>query len=462
MGISTARQWLNDEFATLVTEHHVPGAAVAVLADGEVIENAAGTINTATGVEATTDSVFQIGSITKVWVATLVMQLVDEGKVRLDTPVRRYLPDLRLADESAAASLTVRHLLTHTGGFEGDLFDVTSGDDTAVKRFVDEALPEGRQVFAPGEQFSYNNAAFVVLGRLVEVLRELPWANALRRHLIEPLGMTRVATNPDEALRYRTAIGHTRPDRSQPDRWVPANQWGLPWSTGPAGSMLSMTAGELLKLARLHLDDGSANGQQLLSKSLVADMRVPHIDVPQRRDWISRQGLGWDLPDWPGIEVFGHDGNTIGQSAFLRVFPEHGVAIAMLTNGGRAQRLYTDVYGRLVQELTSAQMPDPYTVPDAPVPIADPDRYTGTYGNAVACLDVEAADNGSLAMTVSARGGTNALNERVEPEQYPLMHIGDGMFTVFDDGVAAGSIRLMGDEGGRAQFLHNHRLNPRE
>lgn len=459
MGIPTARQWLDDEFTALVTEHHVPGAAIAVLADGEVIEHAAGTVNASTGVEVTVDSVFQIGSITKIWGATLAMQLVDEGELDLDAPVRRYLPGLRLADESAAASLTTRHLLTHTGGFEGDRFDVTTGDDTAVERFVDDLLPQGRQVFAPGEQFSYNNAAFIVLGRLVEVLRGLPWATALRRHLIEPLGLTHAATNPDEALRYRTAIGHINPDQSPPDEWVPAERWGLPWSTAPAGAMLSMSAGELLSLARLHLDDGTVGDQRLLSASLVADMRVPHIDVPQRRSWISRQGLGWDLPDWPGIEVFGHDGNTIGQSAFLRVFPDHGVAIAMLTNGGRTQRLYDDVFGRLVPMLTSVEAAESYTLPTTAIPITDPDRYIGTYGNAVAGLDIE-ADDGAFSVTVHARGETGA--NQSEPRRHPLVHIGDGMFTVLDDGYPASALRLMGDEGGRAQFLHNHRLNPRE
>src|SRR5215510_11981351 len=94
--------WLDERLPALLAEHQVPGAAVAVLADDEIIEAAGGVLSTATGVEATVDSVFQIGSITKVWTATLVMQLVDEGLVELDAPVRRYLPDFGLADDAAA------------------------------------------------------------------------------------------------------------------------------------------------------------------------------------------------------------------------------------------------------------------------------------------------------------------------------------------------------------------------
>ena len=115
--IST-KSWLDRELADLLTKHDVPGAAWAVLLDGEVVDGAAGLLSRTTEVEATPDSVFQIGSITKLWTSTLVMQLVDEGLVDLDLPIRTYLPEFRLASESAAAVITTRQLLNHTAGFE--------------------------------------------------------------------------------------------------------------------------------------------------------------------------------------------------------------------------------------------------------------------------------------------------------------------------------------------------------
>ena len=115
---------------------------MAVLADGEVVDDAAGVLSKATGVEATPDSVFQIGSITKLWTSTLVMQLVDEGKVDLDAPIRTYLPDFRIRDEDAAAQITTRQLLCHTAGFEGDIFtDTGLGDD--CRREVPRRAPRG-------------------------------------------------------------------------------------------------------------------------------------------------------------------------------------------------------------------------------------------------------------------------------------------------------------------------------
>src|SRR6185369_11406532 len=155
--------WLRERLPGLLADNRVPGAAVAVLAGGDVVDFAAGVLSTATGVEATVDSVFQVGSITKVWTTTLVMQLVDEGRLDLDAPVRTYLPDFALADDAAAAVITVRQLLCHMSGFEGDIFTDTGRGDDCVEKYV-ATLGTTSQLFPPGEMFSYNNAGFCVLG----------------------------------------------------------------------------------------------------------------------------------------------------------------------------------------------------------------------------------------------------------------------------------------------------------
>jgi CubicO group peptidase (beta-lactamase class C family) len=175
--------WVAERLPALLEEHDVPAAGVAVLADGEVADVAAGVLSRSTGVEATTESVFQIGSITKLWTSTLVMQLVDEGAVDLDAPVRTYLPDFRIADEGAAAQITVRQLLTHTSGFEGDIFTDTGRGDDAVEKYLG-VLHDVPQLFPPGDLWSYNNAGFVVLGRLVEALRGKPYDVCLRERLV--------------------------------------------------------------------------------------------------------------------------------------------------------------------------------------------------------------------------------------------------------------------------------------
>jgi CubicO group peptidase (beta-lactamase class C family) len=181
--VADAIGWVTERLPALLEEYDVPAAGVAILADDEVADVAAGVLSRSTGVEATADSVFQIGSITKLWTSTLVMQLVDEGAVDLDAPVRTYLPDFRIADEGAAAQITVRQLLTHTSGFEGDIFTDTGRGDDAVEKYLG-VLHDVPQLFPPGDLWSYNNAGFVVLGRLVEALRGKPYDVCLRERLV--------------------------------------------------------------------------------------------------------------------------------------------------------------------------------------------------------------------------------------------------------------------------------------
>ncbi len=107
---------------SLIDTHKIPAISLAVWHNGQLHQAAAGILNLETGVEATTDSIFQIGSISKVMTSSLVMQLVDEGKVDLDKPVKQYIRDFAIADEEATESITVRQLLNHTNGMDGDFF----------------------------------------------------------------------------------------------------------------------------------------------------------------------------------------------------------------------------------------------------------------------------------------------------------------------------------------------------
>src|SRR6478735_4160473 len=363
--MSTLREvkaWIDEQLPTLIEKYQVPAAAVAVLSGGEVFDAAAGVLSKNTEVEATPDSVFQIGSITKLWTSTLVMQLVDEGKVNLDVPIRTYLPDFRILDEQAAAEITTRQLLCHTAGFEGDIFTDTGLGDDAVEKYLG-VLHEVPQLFAPGEQFSYNNAGFCVLGRLVEVLREQPYDACLREYLFAPLGLTHSATSPYEAIMFRAAVGHieTKPGAG----YEPAPVWALARSNAPAGAMLSMRPRDLLAFAAMHLDDGKAeDGTQVLAPGTAARMQAKEVALPYLGIMGTSWGLGFERFDTAEGDIVGHDGSTIGQNAFLRMVPGNGLAVALLTNGGDVMSLYHDIAGHVLEALS------PVGLPALPVPAA--------------------------------------------------------------------------------------------
>lgn len=449
-----AAAWLDEHLADLAGRRGVPGASVAVLADGQVVDAAAGVLSRATGVPATTDSVFQIGSITKLWTTALVLRAVDDGALDLDAPLRTYLPGFRVGDESASAAITTRHLLSHTAGFEGDVFTDTGRGDDAVERYVD-SLGDLPQLFAPGALFSYNNAGFVVLGRLAEVLHGLPYDAALTRLLAEPLGLTHVSPSPYEAILHRAAVGHVPgPDGG----WTPAPVWALARSNAPAGSMLAMRARDLVAFAGMHLAGGVApDGTRVLSEASVAATRQVQVAVPDTGSGEAAWGLGWS--HYAAAEagaVVGHDGGTVGQAAFLRVVPAAGVAVALLTNGGDVLGLAEDVVGHLVHELAGVTLPGRPVPPSAPGPV-DPGRYAGRYADSLYDLAVSGDDDGRVWLDRTPKGMAAELGDT--PARTELVRYADDALISVDEAGGGHTVyAFVGDDGaGRAAYLHHGR-----
>jgi CubicO group peptidase (beta-lactamase class C family) len=443
--------WVAERLPALLEEHDVPAAGVAVLADGEVADVAAGVLSRSTGVEATTESVFQIGSITKLWTSTLVMQLVDEGLVDLDATVRSYLPEFAISDEGAAAQITVRQLLTHTSGFEGDIFTDTGRGDDAVEKYLGE-LHDVPQLFPPGELWSYNNAGFVVLGRLVELLRGKPYDVCLRERLVAPLGLTHVAPSPYEAILFRAAVGHIEAEPGT--GYVAAPVWALVRSNAPAGSMLAMTPRDLLGFARMHLDDGrTPDGTRVLAAGTAAQMREQEVVLPDLGNLAASWGLGFERWETSDGLVVGHDGGTIGQVAFLRIVPEAGVAVALLTNGGNSVSLYRDVLGHLLAALAGVPVPPLPVPPEEPEPV-DATSYLGTYSCDVGDIVVAQDHEGRVWATETPKGVALEMGD-VE-QRYELVRLRDdtlirrepelGMYRVY---------AFLGDDGtGHSLYAH--------
>ncbi|NEA34806.1 serine hydrolase domain-containing protein [Streptomyces sp. SID13031] len=452
--LSEIQTWLQDRLPALLAEHEVPGTAVAVLFGGEVIDHAAGVLSTATEVPTTPGTVFQIGSITKVWTTTLVMQLVDEGRVDLDQPVRAYLPEFVLGDDAAAAVITVRQLLCHTSGFEGDIFNETGKGNDAIEKLV-RTFAEVGQLFAPGEMFSYNNAAFVILGRLVEVLRDKPFDAVLREYLFTPLGLEHAATDPYEAILHRAAVGHLRPAPEAAP--APAPIWAMTRGMAPAGAMLAMSPRDLLAFAKLHLDSGTAaDGTSVLSPASVKAMQDPQVKLPALGMMGDSWGLGWELFDWDGTTVIGHDGGTIGQNAFLRVVPEHGLAVAVLTNGGDTIELYKAVVAQVVKELAGLDLPALPTPPATPVPI-DADRFLGTYSCEVADLTIRQDEDGRVWLDQTPKGIFAELGPAPEPVELVGRNEQSLIALKAENGMHVPHVFLGDDGAGHALYVHSGR-----
>ena len=307
---------------------NIPALSVAVSADGEIHEAAAGTLNANTGVSATPDSVFQIGSITKVLTASAVMRLIDRSLIELDQPVKDILEDFRLHDPSMSDRITVRNLLTHTSGIPGDLFeDDSNTPGNHIESLVNQC-PTLEFVHNPGEYLAYSNTGYAVAGRIVEVVLGMTWEQAITEEIYRPLGMNHAVAYPRDAIRYRAAMGHF-PSAESPGGWSLAPKNFLTLGMAPAGTTLMMSARDLLKFAAGHTE-----ATDWLSSASIAEMQRQQFALPAHAPFnATGWGLGWfRTGSGNGAVVVGHDGATLGQVSMLRVFPDTNAAVAVLVN----------------------------------------------------------------------------------------------------------------------------------
>ena len=339
------------------------------------------------------------------------------------------LPELRLGDPDVAKQVTMRHLLTHTSGIDGDVFTDTGRGDDCVERYV-ELLGETTQNHPLGATFSYCNAGFVLMGRVVEKLTGLSWDAAMREKLFTPLGLTHTVTLPEEALLFRAAVGHAAVGDTEPE---PVPTWQLPRSMGPAG-LISARAADVLAFARLHLTGGlTADGERILTAESAASMTEKQVDLPDHHTIGDSWGLGWIRDDWNGRRLIGHDGNTIGQSAFLRLLPDQGLAVTLLTNGGNAHDLYVELYREIFAELAGVTMPSPLSPPSVPVTV-DASRHLGVYERAGSVTEVLAGESG-LRLRNTVTGPLAELMPE-KTQEFDLVPVSDTLFVFRAPGAA--------------------------
>ncbi|HEX6683000.1 MAG TPA: serine hydrolase domain-containing protein, partial [Candidatus Limnocylindrales bacterium] len=186
---------LQEFVAATADQFGIPGAAVGVWAGGKEIYACHGVTSVDDPVEVDRDTVFVIGSVTKTFTSTALMRLVEQGRVELDAPVRRYVPELVLADEQTAATITIGQLLNHTAGLGwGVIVDAGETDD-ALAAYV--ARMDGLELIAPpGTRASYSQAGYNLLGRVIEKVTGMPYERAVTSLILDPIGLSHSSFTP--------------------------------------------------------------------------------------------------------------------------------------------------------------------------------------------------------------------------------------------------------------------------
>jgi CubicO group peptidase (beta-lactamase class C family) len=256
---------------------------------------------------------FRLGSMNKMFTAVAALQLVEKGKLDLDAPIGKYLE--AYPNQELASKVTLRHLLTHTGGtgdifgpdFERQRLDLKTLDDY-LKLYGNRSLQ-----FAPGARASYSNYGFILAGALIEKASGMSYYDYVKRHIFEPAGMASTDSLPESEAVTRRSKGYMKKDNS----WVD-NSATLPWRGTSAGGGYS-TAGDLLKFATA-LESGKLLGKDLLAQATrTAQSRIG-----------GGYGFGFGVSTSPA--GYGHGGGAPGMNAILRVLPESKVVIVVLAN----------------------------------------------------------------------------------------------------------------------------------
>jgi CubicO group peptidase (beta-lactamase class C family) len=334
-------QRLQELLERALTDVGAPGACVAVRTGDELKTAAAGIANANTGVEVTPGTLFMSGSTQKVFTAVVLLSL----GVDLETKARDVLPDVR-------DGVTLRHLLAHTSGIDGDLYFVDTGrGDDALARYVEACAPLP-QLFAPGEHVSYCNAGYAIAGRMAEVVAGKTYEALVAEHVLQPHELQDTVLFPEEALLRSAAIGHF-PSRSGVRA---VEQWGTLRGMGPAGSTMALTAGDLALF-----------GLRAASRTEMAEPQVPRDPRTVAR------GLGWELVDHGGTTVLSHDGFNGGQCASLRAVPSRNASVAVMVNHARGPMVARPVLDYVLSEL--------FGVPAATMPaeVSDGTTHDGVY-----------------------------------------------------------------------------------
>lgn len=301
-----------------------PGLTAAVVWNGEVIyEGAFGVRRLGGGEALTTDHVFHFASVSKPFVATAIVQLMEQGKLGLDDRVTDHLPYFRLADDRYRL-ITIREMLNHTSGMvdvEDYEWDSPQYDDGAAERFVREMASDG-MLWAPGEGWRYSNKAFDALGDVIAKVSGMSFEEYVQTRILDPIGMAGSSfAYPDIGEDMRTT-GHVGMPARISDVY-PYNRRHAPSST------LNSSVAQMVNWMLVNLNRGELSGRRILRQESYGLLWESTTDPSGAA---SRVGLSWFLGEFQGHRTVGHGGGDTGFRSYILLMPDDGIGVVIASN----------------------------------------------------------------------------------------------------------------------------------
>ena len=305
---------------------HVPGMAIAVVKDDElVLAHGFGIASLEKETPVTPETIFAIGSATKAFSATLVGMLVDEGKMDWDDPVTNYLPyfEMNIEGSNGGDEITLRDVLSHRTGFTRMSLLFASGQIPREEVLLDATNAEPYASFR--ERFYYSNVMYMSAGVAAGEAAGVDWDTLIAERIFEPLGMNSTTTSITQAEQdYRLASGYLWDEDLQAFEYKPMRDVD---NIGPSGSINSNVL-DMAQWLRLQLNRGEFEGDRLISEESLKETWTTQINISESIGY----GMGWMIREWEGQPVVEHGGNVDGFSAQVAMLPESDLGFVLLTN----------------------------------------------------------------------------------------------------------------------------------
>ena len=384
-------------------QKNTPGAVIVVISGDQVVyEKAFGVANVETNAPMQTEMLFRLGSTTKMFTAAALLSLAEKDKIKLNEPIGTKIKGL----DPKIAAVTPHHLLSNSAGFRDFAAPVLSNDDVSLGNML-RAWKDDVFFAEQGEIYSYSSAGFWLSGFVIEDLYGKPYADAMDELIFKPVGMGRTTLRPFLAITYPFATGHAL-DAGKPVIIRPMFNNTAMW---PAGSIFS-NGKDLSRWVIALMNDGKVEGQQLLSTSLVNQLKGHHIGVPGEKD--AYYGYGLTIFKFKDLEFVAHGGFSRGYGSMIQMVPSKKFAVIVLTNkSGETMRRTLNKATEIGLGVKDDGQPPAETV--TPPTSSEMNDYVGTYSHAPQTWEVFIKDA--------------KLYMRFDGKEYPMTKTGDKKFT---------------------------------
>lgn len=396
----------------MVEKFEIPGFSIGLAKDGQLFyEKGFGYRNVENKLPLSPDTVFGIGSVTKAFTCVAIMQLQEAGKLNVNDPVVKYLPEFKTPNEEYTKQMTIHHFMTHSAGLpplptlfkslsksiandpkfedegqtEGDIGTVekaaseepNASVDTFEELMEDIANQEFTLLGAPGTEFSYSNDSYSLLGAIIARVSGMTYEQYTKEYILDPAGMNNSVFHLEELVDHEdvSSLYNSRKKDGETIIFESNNPWDAP--SMRAAGFLKSTVNDMLKYAEIYRNNGKVGDAQILTPESVEAITTPYIECDKGRYY----GYGVMVtPDYFGYKLVEHGGSVKGVAAQLNVLPElglSGVSFANLAGVPSTKLLYSAFADHLGKSVTSSYLS--YEVVD--VPETELKEYEGDYAS---------------------------------------------------------------------------------